>query len=170
MKLTLVFSTLASIVALATAYPTQGTTAKRSYVEKRDELDTNLFDYPEYEEVQKRDELDTNLFDYPEYEEVQKRDELDTNLISYHNYEEVLRRSGITLNSQYVRISWFPYLISTRCMSMLHSPSLVLYYKPIVLAVAKLSSGGNVSVQGISNLVLVDRQISTGVQLTDTNG
>ncbi|KAG2067594.1 hypothetical protein BDR04DRAFT_1104881 [Suillus decipiens] len=38
MKLTLVFSTLASIMVLATAYPTQGDTgiAKRSNVGKRD--------------------------------------------------------------------------------------------------------------------------------------
>ncbi|KAG2751588.1 hypothetical protein P692DRAFT_201863722 [Suillus brevipes Sb2] len=37
MKLSLVFSTLASIVVLATAYPTQGPVARRSDVEKREE-------------------------------------------------------------------------------------------------------------------------------------
>ncbi|KAG1843038.1 hypothetical protein F4604DRAFT_1938370 [Suillus subluteus] len=46
MKLSLFLSVFASIVAFATAYPTQGTIEKRSLlldVEKREELDVNLY-------------------------------------------------------------------------------------------------------------------------------
>ncbi|KAG1810545.1 uncharacterized protein BJ212DRAFT_1579407 [Suillus subaureus] len=67
MKLSLVFSVLASIVVLATAYPTQGTVAKRSYVEKRDEIDASDFLYPLGEE--QREEIDASDFLYPLGEE-----------------------------------------------------------------------------------------------------
>jgi hypothetical protein len=64
MKLYLVFSALASIVGLATAYPTQEApqagVAKRSNVEKREELDSDLFVYA----YKKREELDSDLYFY----------------------------------------------------------------------------------------------------------
>ncbi|KAG2059386.1 hypothetical protein BDR06DRAFT_949439 [Suillus hirtellus] len=47
MKLSLIFSSLASIVAFAMAYPTEGAIAKRSYVENREEFGSNLFNYNE---------------------------------------------------------------------------------------------------------------------------
>ncbi|KAG1856642.1 hypothetical protein DFJ58DRAFT_784253 [Suillus subalutaceus] len=80
MKLSLVFSALASIVGLTTAYPTHGTIAKRSYVEKRADLLPN---------VDKREELDTDLFLYNEYvakRDEEKREELDTDLFLYNEY------------------------------------------------------------------------------------
>ncbi|KAG1819772.1 uncharacterized protein BJ212DRAFT_1575984 [Suillus subaureus] len=99
MKLSLVFSALVSIVGLATAYPTQGTIAKLSYVEKptdlvekREELDTDLFLYQEYivkRDEGKREELDTDLFLYQEYivkRDEGKREELDTDLFLYQDY------------------------------------------------------------------------------------
>ncbi|KAG1849993.1 hypothetical protein F4604DRAFT_1809839 [Suillus subluteus] len=61
MKLSLVFSVLASIVVLATAYPTQGAAgiAKRSNVEKRDseglQVDANDSSYT-FKDYKKRDE------------------------------------------------------------------------------------------------------------------
>ncbi|KAG2143184.1 hypothetical protein BD769DRAFT_1421887 [Suillus cothurnatus] len=62
-KLYLVFSALASIVGLATAYPTQEApqagVAKRSS-EKREELDSDLFVYA----YKKREELDSDLYFY----------------------------------------------------------------------------------------------------------
>ncbi|KAG2346598.1 hypothetical protein BDR05DRAFT_959526, partial [Suillus weaverae] len=51
MKLSLVFSVLASIVVLASAYPTQGDITKRSGVEKREELDVNDVSYSKYKEL-----------------------------------------------------------------------------------------------------------------------
>ncbi|KAG2072245.1 hypothetical protein BDR04DRAFT_1230600 [Suillus decipiens] len=78
MKLSLIFSTLASIVVLATAYPTQGTIANRSNVEKRKDDDFNLFNYNEYDK-QTREEHDFSLFNYNEYDE-QKHEEYDANL------------------------------------------------------------------------------------------
>ncbi|KAG1795876.1 uncharacterized protein BJ212DRAFT_1582455 [Suillus subaureus] len=83
MKLSLVFSVLASIVVLATAYPTQGTVAKRSYVEKREELDANDFNYVG---VEKRDEIDASDFLYPLGEE--KREEIDASDFLYPLGEE----------------------------------------------------------------------------------
>lgn len=78
MKLSLIFSMLASIVVLATACPTQDTIAKRSNVEKRKEHDSNLFNYSEYDE-QTREEHDFGLFNYNGYDE-QKYEEHDANL------------------------------------------------------------------------------------------
>nr|XP_041185284.1 uncharacterized protein BJ212DRAFT_1582452 [Suillus subaureus]KAG1795874.1 hypothetical protein BJ212DRAFT_1582452 [Suillus subaureus] len=63
MKLSLVFSALASIVVLATAYPTQETIAKRSYVEKREDLDAT---HDSYKDVEEREEFGSNLFNYNE--------------------------------------------------------------------------------------------------------
>ncbi|KAG2751589.1 hypothetical protein P692DRAFT_201853218 [Suillus brevipes Sb2] len=55
MKLSLVFNALASIVALATAYPTQGPAAKRSSnVEKRKEFNSDLFNYNSEDYLQKK--------------------------------------------------------------------------------------------------------------------
>lgn len=47
MKLSLIFSSLASIVALAMAYPMEGAIAKRSYVENREQFGSDLFNYNE---------------------------------------------------------------------------------------------------------------------------
>ncbi|KAG2352197.1 hypothetical protein BDR07DRAFT_1616034 [Suillus spraguei] len=80
MKLSLLFSMLASIVVLATAYPTEGATgiAKRSNAEKREELDTDHhIGYKKYTKRNewKRDsgEIDVldNDYDFKNY----KRDE-----------------------------------------------------------------------------------------------
>ncbi|KAG2068270.1 hypothetical protein BDR04DRAFT_1209360 [Suillus decipiens] len=71
MKLSLLFSVLASIVVLATAYPTQGAAgfAKRSNVEKRDSEDVDVYDndyvfddYKKRDEV-KRDSEDVDVYD-----------------------------------------------------------------------------------------------------------
>ncbi|KAG1836037.1 hypothetical protein DFJ58DRAFT_735256 [Suillus subalutaceus] len=72
MKLSLVFGVLASIVVLATAYPTEGTTgiAKRSNVEKRD-LDA-IDDAYAFGEYDKRD-LDA-IDDAYAFGEYDKRD------------------------------------------------------------------------------------------------
>lgn len=67
MKLSLVLSTLASIAVLTTAYPTQGTIAKRSYVEKREELNSNLFNRDSYNDVKEREEFGDDLFNYNGY-------------------------------------------------------------------------------------------------------
>ncbi|KAG2059370.1 hypothetical protein BDR06DRAFT_1017801 [Suillus hirtellus] len=65
MKFSLVFSVLASIVVLATAYPTQGAIAKHSYVEKCTDLLSS---------VEKREELDVGSSDL-NYSYYSKRDE-----------------------------------------------------------------------------------------------
>ncbi|KAG1852847.1 hypothetical protein DFJ58DRAFT_728348 [Suillus subalutaceus] len=70
MKLSLVFSTLASLVVLATAYPTQGATgvAKRSNVEKREDLNFQYYERGE----EKREDLDSEAL---KYRDIYKRGE-----------------------------------------------------------------------------------------------
>ncbi|KAG1765531.1 hypothetical protein EDD22DRAFT_880366 [Suillus occidentalis] len=113
MKLSLVFNVLASIVVLATAYPTlwQGPVAKcSSGVEKREDLNSDLFAYyyynekreelnsdliadvskPESLEEGKRKELDSDLFGdsgYDHHMEEGKREELDSDLFGYSGYD-----------------------------------------------------------------------------------
>ncbi|KAG1717381.1 hypothetical protein EDD22DRAFT_975869 [Suillus occidentalis] len=104
MKLSLVFNALTYIVVLATAYPTpwQG---RSSDVEKREDLNSDLFvyNYGCYDE--KREELNSDLFDYtvdgyyqkkrsdliagvskPESLEEGKREQLDSDLFTYTIY------------------------------------------------------------------------------------
>ncbi|KAG1807709.1 hypothetical protein EV424DRAFT_230073 [Suillus variegatus] len=83
MKLSLVFTALASMVVLATAFPVDGAIAKRSYAEnraellsnvgKREELDADHKKHPHG--VEKREELDADHKKHPHG--VEKREELD---------------------------------------------------------------------------------------------
>ncbi|KAG1843046.1 hypothetical protein F4604DRAFT_1825208 [Suillus subluteus] len=86
MKLSLVFSVLASIMVLATAYPTQGATSitKRSNVEKREELGANDSHYGKRGE-EKRKELDADDFNYRKYSK-ERREELDADDFNYRAY------------------------------------------------------------------------------------
>ncbi|KAG1842865.1 hypothetical protein DFJ58DRAFT_805467 [Suillus subalutaceus] len=86
MKLSLVFSVLASLVILATAYPTQGATGitKRSNVEKRKELDANDSHYGK-RGGEKRKELDADDFNYTKYSK-EKREELNADDFNYRAY------------------------------------------------------------------------------------
>ncbi|KAG1807708.1 hypothetical protein EV424DRAFT_1543762 [Suillus variegatus] len=60
MKLSLIFSSLASIVALAMAYPTEGAIAKRSYVENRDDL--YIYTEDTYAEGKRSEQSDADGF------------------------------------------------------------------------------------------------------------
>lgn len=63
MKLSLIFSSLASIVALAMAYPTEGAIAKRSYVENREQFGSDLFNYNEpYAKGKRSEQSDADGF------------------------------------------------------------------------------------------------------------
>ncbi|KAG2068265.1 hypothetical protein BDR04DRAFT_1232889 [Suillus decipiens] len=93
MRLSLVFSVLASIVVFATAYPTQGATgiAKRSNVGKRDSEEVGIVDTDyQFKDYRKRDEgkRDSEYignFDY--IEPYKKSDEGKRTVLNYFDYD-----------------------------------------------------------------------------------
>ncbi|KAG2128654.1 uncharacterized protein EDB93DRAFT_152622 [Suillus bovinus] len=97
MKLSLVFSVLASVIVLATAYPTmQGAgIAKRSSVEQREELDAEDRNYIKYRKTDEEHfgEIDSSYGDkaIAKRSSVEQREELnaeDRNYIKYRKTDE----------------------------------------------------------------------------------